>query len=580
MRTSRRLLKQVRAAMLTAFFFGGFINMLMLTIPLYTLQVFETVVPLGSIETLIILTVITAAAIFSLSLIEIARDTILLRAGLWIDHCLGSFILENGLRVGVSGDELKRDVRALEALKGFVTSSAVAPLLDGPWVPIFLVALTLLHPMIGAMALIVAVVLFATALLQLALTDRLQKEATESRERSHQWFGMLSSAAPLAGALGLAPGVRDRWERANRAHVAGAYSIGKRTSFIKAISRSVRLGSQIAVYGLGAWLVVNEQITPGALVASAILLARALAPLEQLSGAIKPASAAWRGYQRLKALPAELAGPAVSSDQETPQGFIRLIDATVYYPHRRTATLRGISLDIAPGECVGIVGPNGAGKSTLAALVAGAISPTAGAADLDGLPISRWQRATATPPIGYLPDDPQLIEGTVHENIVRFTEASLMSAAAAAIAAGMHERIQSLADGYETRIGHGGNGLSLSERRAVGLARAFHGAPRMVVLDEPEAGLDGATFRSMVTALVAMKQAGHGLVIATQDARLLKLVDRVVVLAGGAVSRTGSPDQVLRPTATATVKSVRSAESAAAAPHDNDRRGQSAVGAA
>lgn len=550
MRTARRLLKQVRTALFAALMFGAAINVLMLATPLFTLQVFESVVPLGSIETLLILLVITGAAILAAAAIEIARDTILLRAALWLDHCLGSFMLQNGLRSGLPAHELKRDQRALETLRGFLASSAVAPLLDGPWVPIFLVALFALHAMIGALGVATAALLLVTALLQLFATGRLQNEAQEARDRSAQWYGLAAAGGALAAVLGLAKGATDRWETANRQHVASAYSIGKRTSVLKALGRGIRIGAQVAVYALGAWLVIADQITPGVLVASAILLARALAPIEQLAGAIRPAAAALSAYRRLKALPEDYPETPVAAADATGDGRIELSDVTVYWPGRKTPALRGVSLAIAPGECIAIVGPNGAGKSTLAAVIAGAVAPTAGSADLDGLPIARWQRGSGAPRIGYLPDDPQLVEGSVHDNITRLRRTSLMSAAAAAIAAGVHERIQTLPDGYDTAIAAGGAGLSLSERRAVALARACYGSPAVIVLDEPECGLDGIGVKALMRALGDLKTKGVGIILVTQDPRLLRLADRTVVLSGGAIGRIGKPQDVLQPVAT------------------------------
>ena len=563
MRTSRRLLKQARAALLTAFLFSGFINVLMLAMPLYTLQVFESVVPLGSIETLAILTIIAAAAIAALALLEIVRDMILMRAGLWLDHCLGEFMLENGLKVGVSGGELRQDARALDTLRSFLSSAAVGPFFDGPWVPIFLVALAALHPMIGAVALVSVGLLFVVAVLQVALTERLQREAGEAQERASHWLRLVTTNAQAAGALGLAEGVASRWETTNRSHIAGAYSLGKRISFVKAAARTIRIGAQIAIYGIGAWLVVKEQVSPGALVASAILLGRALAPLEQLVGAIKPAAAAWRAYRRLKALPADFPQALIADSTVLIDGRIKLADVAVMLPGRRIASLRGISLDIAAGESIGIIGPNGAGKSTLAAVLAGAVQPSAGTADLDGLPIARWQRTQQQPPIGYLPDDAMLVEGTVHENIVRFGEASLMSSAAAAIAAGVHERLETLPKGYETEVGIAGAALSMSERRAVALARAVYGAPRVIVLDEPEAGLDGAALRQQMRSLEALRAAGTSLIIATQDPRLLQHVDRIVVLAAGSIARIGTPQDMGR--GVAPLRPVASNETAHAA---------------
>lgn len=544
MRTARRMLKQVRSAIATAFVFSGFINVLMLATPLYTLQVFETVVPLGSIETLVILTLITGAAILALALIEIARDIILARSALWIDQMLGEFMLENGLKAGVTSSDMRRDMRALDTIRGFISSSAVTPFFDGPWVPIFLLALALLHPLIGLLGLVAVGALFTAALLQAALTEQLQQEAQQARERSNQWWGLATGNVSLAGALGLAKGVAERWELANRGHTAGSYSIAKRSSLVKALARGVRIGSQVAVYAIGAWLVVNDQVSPGVLVASAILLARALAPLEQLVGAIKPAMAAWRAYRRLKALPDDFQQVAVGESDAEPIGKLRLHDVTHYMTGRKTPTLRGINLDLAPGASLAIVGPNGSGKSTLAAVIAGAIVPTSGSADLDGIAVARWQRSMQHPPIGYMPDEAMLVEGSVHENIVRFSSDSLMTAVAAAIAAGVHDRLQSLPNGYETEVGPSGSALSLGERRAVALARAVSCKPKILVLDEPEVGLDGAGMRHLMRALEDLKGKSVSLVLATQDPRLLRLVDTVVVMSSGAIARIAAPAEL------------------------------------
>ena len=502
------MLKQVRRALFAAFIFSGCINLLMLATPLYTLQVFQSVVPLDSIETLVILTLITGGAILACALIEIARDMVLLRAGLWLDHELGQHILENGLKLGVSGHELRQDARALEQFKAFVTSSAITPLFDAPWIPIFLTLLVFLNPIIGGVAAIAALLLIIVTLAKGALTGRLQQESGRANERSEQWWMTVAGNGQLAGALGLAKGSAQQWETFNRAHIAAAYSLGKRTSLVKALSRTIRIGSQIAIYGVGAWLIVRTEMEPGVLVASAILLARALAPLEQLVGTMKAAQAAFAAYRRLKALPADAVVPRVADDGPGARGEIALVDVAFYYPTRKTPALRGVSLNLAPGECLGIVGPNGAGKSTLAALIAGAILPTSGAADLDGIPIAKWQRGDGDPPVGYFPDDPLLIEGSIHENIARFGDASLISVAQAAMRAGVHETLHSLQSGYDTPVGPGGSGLALRERRAVALARAIHGSPRLVVLDEPEIGLDGVSVRRLIKVLEDLKAEG------------------------------------------------------------------------
>lgn len=527
------MLKDVRRAWFAAFVFSAFTNVLLLSTPIYTLQIFDTVVPLGSLETLAIITGVTALAIAAMFLLEIARDMILLRASIWIDHELGRQILANGLKLGTPAPEFKQDARALEQFQAFLASPAAGVVMDAPFVPLFLVALFMLNPLIGTVAAISASLLLVAALAQTLLTTRLQAESAKAHERSEKWWRMVASNGQLAGALGLIRGATSQWELFNRAHIGSAYSQGKRSSIIKAAARSVRVGSQVALYGVGAWLVIRSEVGPGALVASAILLARALAPLEGLVGSMKAIRIAFEAYRRLKALPADASVPDLQDGRKALAGRLCLNDVTHYHPGRKTPALRGVSFELAPGQSLGLVGANGSGKSTLAAVLAGACVPTNGSASLDGVQISKWQRTGFPPPIGYLSDEPLLLEGTVHENIARFMPMSMIGVARAAMRAGVHDIIEGLHAGYDTPVGVQGCNLSLRERRAVGLARALSGEPRIVVLDEPEIGLDGASIKRLVRDLEALKRQGAALIIATQDPKLLALVDKVAVLAQG-----------------------------------------------
>jgi PrtD family type I secretion system ABC transporter len=539
MRSSRRLLKQARRAVLVAVLFSACINILMLAMPLYTLQLFDTVVPTGSVETLVLLTLMVGAAILTLGIIELCRDRILMRAGLWLDHTLGQHVLENGLKGGASPADLRLDALALRQLRSLLTSPVASSLLDIPWTPAFLLVLTLLHPWLGMVGIIAALCMIVLAWVQGKTTARAQAESTQATEAADRWWSNVSTHSGLTGALGLTYGASENWERSNRSQVRSNYTISKRTSIAKALARSVRIGAQTMLYAIGALLIIRNELAPGALIASAILLTRGIGPLESLVTSLRAAAAARQGYGRLKALVPDVQTPRVGAEDHASLGRVILHDVTVYHPTRKAPSLRGISLSLEPGECLGIVGPNGAGKSTLAALMAGALVPASGAADLNGVSIHRWQRNDGDPPIGYMPDEPALIEGTVHQNIARFREASLMAVAKSAMRAGVHETIATLQAGYDTAVGAGGAGLALRERRAVALARAVHGNPRLVVLDEPEIGLDGPSLRRLVRMMEALKADGIGVVVATQDPRLLGLTDQIVVLNAGTVQAIG-----------------------------------------
>jgi len=535
MRSSRRLLKQARRAVLVALLLSASINLLMLATPLYTLQVFETVVPTGSTATLVVLTLMVAGAVAALALIELCRDRILLRTGLWLDHVLGQHILENGLRAGVAASEFQEDQRSLATLRTFITGPGLAPIVDAPWIPVFLATLVLLHPMIGAVAGMAALMLLAVAVLHGLVTSRAQLEGARALERSDRWWATVAGNAQHAGALGLARGAGEQWEFFNRQHIASSYALGKRTSFVRALARTVRIMAQIGVYGIGGWLVIRSELAPGALVASAILLSRVLSPLEQLVGGLKQAQLALAAYRRLKSLAPDAPALALGADEATATGHVVLHGVTFYHPQRKTPALRAIDLEIRPGECLGIIGPGGAGKSTLAAIIGGALSPSAGSAAMDGLSIAKWHHADAPAPIGYLADEPTLLEGSVHENIAGFRHASLMSVARAAIRSGGHQAISDLPLGYDTPVGAGGSGLSLRERRAVAFARCLHAMPKLVVLDEPEIGLDGQGVRALFRVIEGLKAERVGIVIATHDQRLLAATDRVVLLNEGSV---------------------------------------------
>lgn len=544
MRTSRRMLKQVRRALFAAFLFSGCINVLMLATPLYILQIFETVVPLGSLDTLVLLSVMVAAALLTSAALETARDTILLRSAYWLDHELGHYILENGVRLATPGPDMRQDAAALERFRGFLASPAIVPLFDAPWTPVFLLALFALNPMIGLVGSLCAAFLVIFSVLLSSATARAEGERGRSAERSQQWWQTITANAQLAGALGLARGAADSWEVSNRAQVSAGYSIGKRTAFLRAMSRLVRISAQVALYGCGALLVIRGEIGPGALVAAAILMARALSPLEGLVGSIRAIQAATAGYRRLASLPPDAVTPRIAVAGNPVAGRIEVRDVTYYHPGRKAPALRSISLTIEPGQCIGIVGPNGAGKSTLAALLAGAIIPSHGAADLDGIPIAKWQRIGSVPPIGYLPDEPVLLDGTAHENIARFSDAPLMPIAEAAIRAGVLETLKALPFGFDTPVGPHGQALALRERRAVAFARALFGQPRIVIVDEPELGLDGAALRRLISTLGELKASGTTLILATQDPRLLDLCTGIVVMNAGTIKAAGPASDV------------------------------------
>ena len=575
----RQIFASRRNALVAAFVFSGSVSVLMLAIPLYTLQVFESVVPTGSLETLVALTIMAIVALFATTVIEVVRDRILLKAGLWLDFNLGKLIAERSLSGAAHAAELREEVKLAQIVKGFATGPALAPLFDAPWTPLYLVGLFILHPILGWVGLISAMLLALAALWQSMGTEAAQADVARSNEAADKWWQAAIASPMRTLALGMVRPARARYDALADEQIMAAYDFGNRSSVIKAFARFVRLVSQVAVFGAGAFIVVKGEATGGVLIASSIIMGKALAPIEQAVSMLKIVSAAFAAGRRLRNLPP--LSPAAGVDHAAEdgelrypgQGLIAINDVAFHYPGRQTFAVRGIEFEIPPGQSIGIVGPNGSGKSALAGVIAGALEPKIGQATLDGVPVARWQRTAERPPVGYLGPDPQLLEGSVHENICGFDEAGALTVARAAIKAGVHELISALPEGYETKVSGDGQSLSQRERRVVALARAVYGKRRIVVLDEPELGLDAQGERRLIRHLSDLKKEGLQLVIATQQPRLLALVDKVAVLRKGTLEMFAPTEEVVKrlsgatdPTTTTTRKARGAPRATAAAP--------------
>ena len=543
----RSIFASRRGALWTAFLFTGVINALLLATPLYSLQVFSTVVPTGSIETLVSLTLMAAGAMLVMSALELIRDRILQKAGLWLDFNLAGFILERWLHASPGqAIDIRTEAKLVAAIRTYSTGPALQPLFDAPWAPIFLIGLFLLHPLLGLVGLVAAILLTLAALAQALVTEGSQIEAMRAQEQTDAWWQSATADSTRTSGSGIVPIARARWEALAEDSARSAYVLHCRSNAIKIFAKCIRLLSQVAIFAAGTIVVIRNEAGAGVLIASSIMLGRALAPFEQSVALLRLFVAAQAAARQLKALPKPQADEMIDTDGEMPIGRFTLRDVAYAYPGRNALALRGVTIDLGPGESLGIVGPNGSGKSTLAALMAGALEPRSGSVSLDGLASRKWQRGPERSVIGFAGAQPALFEGTVHENIVRFGEYGLISAAQAALKIGVHEILSELPNGYETRISAQGAGLSSREVHAVALARAVHGGPRILVLDDPGAGLDGAAEKRLIGLLAELKKSGVALVIATQQPKFLALTEKVAVLKKGGVEMFGPVADVLR----------------------------------
>lgn len=531
--TTRRPLRQVRRALLVASAISACISFLVLSVPVFALQLLEAVIPGGSIDLLVVLAVIVAGTLGAALALDLVRGLVLLRTGLWLDHVLGEEMIRTGLENGTSGRTIRESGHAISVVSTALASGTLGHVLELPWAIAACALIFALHPLLGlacAMAL-------AGMMMCLLMARTPAMTTAPGATASGRWLETISRHAGWIGPGLSAAGVARSWETANRGRVARAYKYGLREMLVGTAARQIKPAGISLVMGSGAYLVVADQLAPGAMLAAVLVAARALSALERAVLTSPGLLSARRSWLLLKTTYHELPLTTASRTRglSALSGRIVLEGATCRYPGQAVPALTDIALTIEPGESIGIIGSPGAGKSALAAMLAGVIAPDAGRVDVDGSPITIRQRTQLDRDIGYLPDTPMLLAGSIAQNIAGFADRSLDQVARAARMADVAEVLAGMPDGLETQVGEDAGALSMRQRRAVALARAICGKPRFVVLDEPELGLDAAGLGRLHTCLEALRQEGVGLLIATKEPNLLALTDRVVLLTGGRI---------------------------------------------
>jgi PrtD family type I secretion system ABC transporter len=523
------------------------INLLVLTTSVYMLQVYDRVLSGRSLATLAYLTVIAMAALLAMGLLEVVRSRILVRLGTWLDRILSPLAFARGIENAVRGVSYRGEaVRDLSTVCKFLAGSGIMALFDVPWTPIYLGFVFLLHPLLGLAAFIGAIALFALALTTNLATHGVLKQANAAASRGFRSAESAVRNAEAIDGMGMIGALARRWDRGNAEvlHLQGLAS--DRAGWVSAAAKFFRMALQIAILGVGAYLVIDNKLTAGAMVAASIIMGRALAPVEQAIGTWKHVVSAREAWSKLSALFQQPLLHDASIPLPKPDGEI-LVENIVYTPpEARHPVIRGGSFRLAAGEALAIVGPSAAGKSTLARLLVGIHRPQAGSVRLDGAEVFHWSRAQLGRHVGYLPQDVELFPGTVRENIARMDEdADPDAVLAAAELAGVHRMILQLPKGYDTEIGEQGANLSGGQRQRIGLARALYGSPSLLVLDEPNANLDAAGEQALNQAIKAMKDAGSTIVIIAHRPSLMASVDKVLVMNEGRIELFGERNAVL-----------------------------------
>jgi len=552
----------VLAACRTTFLMVGIfslaVNLLMLVVPIYMMQIFDRVLATRNTDTLMALTLIAVVAIVVLGLLEAVRSMMMTRSGAWIERLLSAETLESSARRIRSDGAVPsaQGQRDLASIRSFLGSPAVLAIFDAPFVPMFIGLVFLIHPTLGWIALGGALLLFALALAnEFATRSPITEANTQSALAMNEVDAALRNADVIE-ALGMMDALKARWRTSSDSFLNLYQLASDRGDAISAIARVLRLGMQIAMLGGGAWLVTQDALTGGAMIAASIIAARALAPVEQSINGWKALVGAQGAYRRVRTL-LETKDAVVSMSLPEPKGKLTVESLIYVPPGTEDPVLSNISFELTPGSSIGLIGPSASGKTTLVRHLVGSLVPTRGHARLDGADLATWNSADRGRWIGYLPQSVELFAGTVRENIARLADATDEEVTEAARIAGAHEAILAMPRGYETVIDPVRGSISGGQRQRIGLARAVFGRPKLVVLDEPNANLDNDGEQALVASLKALSRLGTTVVMVAHKPSLMGAMDKVIMLRGGTVAAFGDREEILSKLAVTSVKQTQ-----------------------
>lgn len=567
----RQALATCKGAVTAVALFSFCGNLLLFVSPLYMLQVYDRVLSSRSSSTLLMLTLIAAFLLAILGAIEAVRSRVLVRAGARMDQVLATRTFTSLFDQAVKkpGTVSGQVLRDLDSVRDFATGPALLVFCDAPWAPLFIAVTFLLHPLLGVVTLVGGITIFSLAVINEMSTRKALKDANTMSFQASAFADTSLRNAEVLHAMGMMPGIAKRWQMRHETALALQSQAADRAGMLLALSKFLRLFLQSAILGVGAWLALDDAITGGSIVAASIIMGRALAPIEMAVGHWKSFVGARGAYGRLNEILIAGAQQPSRMSLPRPKGAIALERVFVVPPASRTAIIKGVSFALEAGEVLGIVGPSAAGKSTLARAMVGVWPVNAGVVRLDGADLATLPRDQIGPALGYLPQDVELFDGTVAENIARFGELDAAKVVDASIKAGVHEIILGLPDGYDTRIGESGRALSGGQRQRVALARALYDNPAFVVLDEPNSNLDTAGEQALVEAVMGCKERSATTVVVTHRLSILGIVDKILVLNNGEIELFGSRDEVMarlsRPQVVANQSQPKAVPAAAAA---------------
>ncbi|MGX1125896.1 type I secretion system permease/ATPase [Pseudomonas sp. HLS-6 TE3448] len=528
--------------------FSGVINLLMLVPSIYMMQVFDRVLTSRNETTLLMLSLILLG-FFALSCaLEWVRGQVMIKMSAGLDTQLGERVFDAAFERSLKEHSANpaQVLSDLNSIRQFVTGPALIAIFDAPWLPIYIIATFLFHPWLGVFTVVGSLILAGLAVWNELTTRKSMSEANRLSVSSSSYVNSTLQNAEVIQAMGMLTPLRRRWYNVQQRVITEQGEASDRSSRIAALSRFVRMTWQSLALGLGAILVIENQISAGVMIAVSVLLGRAMAPAEALIGSWKQMGNAKSSYERLNRLLTEFPKTALRMPLPPPTGALSIDRLVIIPPGMHKPVVNGVTINLAKGEVLAIIGPSASGKSSLARAMVGIWTAKHGSVRLDSAEISQWSREALGPYLGYLPQDIELFDGTIAENIARFGEVDANKVIDAAQLAGINEMILHFPKGYDTLLGTGGLGLSGGQKQRIGLARALYGHPALVVLDEPNSNLDDAGEAALVQAVRKLKAEGCTVVLVTHRPSILGAVDKLLFLKDGVQHLFGPRDQVLK----------------------------------
>ncbi len=543
-------LGECRRHFVAAAVFSLLINLLYLAPTLYMLQVYDRVVPTAGKTTLLFVTLALALALLTLSLLDMIRNRLLVRASQRLDAILAPRILTQ--MMAADSSVAAQSMRDFDSVRTVMASPAIAAIFDAPWTPVFLAVAFMLHFWIGIMAIVAAALLVTLAWLNQRATQKHMEVATSAMASAHNSQQAAAVHGTTIKGLGMTGAMVERQLAHRRIALANMVHAQFSGSRLTATSRFFRLFVQSSALGLGALLAIAGEISAGAIIASSVLLSRALQPIESIIGAWSSLASARAAVNRLTRNIETLGEQRLYTALPPPEGLLKVEEVGLRGRDGRPI-LFGMSFVAEPGHILGVIGPSGSGKTTLGRILIGAVQPTVGTVRLDGASLTDWNQDELGKHLGYMPQEPSLFEGSIKDNIARFSRASTADEASAideavvqaAKEAGVHELILELPQGYDTLLGLGGAGLSAGQAQRIALARALYGQPRLLVLDEPNAFLDQAGESALLTAVTAARARSATVIVIAHRRGLLAVADRLLVLEAGRPKMIGPTKDVV-----------------------------------